>query len=255
LVRALFRLVLAGPGTRVILQNADDAALFRSARLVDPASMRMIPSSGVDCDRFKPHPPVADPRISGCPAEARRFRVLLPTRLLWHKGLAEYVEAGRLLRAEGRAVDLLLAGEPDPGNPASVPATTVREWVKRGWVQWLGYVEDMASLLRTVDAVVFPSYREGLPKGLAEGAAAGLPLIATNVPGCRDVVTDGVEGLLVPPRDGPALAAAIRRLQDDPELRARMGAAASAKALAEYDERIVIQRTFAVYQELLPGFR
>lgn len=191
-------------------------------------------------------------RGHGAAREPARFRVLLPARLLWDKGLAEYVEASRLLRAEGRVVDFLLAGDPDPGNPASVPEATVRGWAESGLVQWLGHVDDMPDLFRSVDAVVLPSYREGLPKGLIEAAACGLPLVATDVPGCREVVSDGVEGLLVPVRDARALADAIARLQDAPALRVRLGRDARARALAEYDERIVIRRTLAVYEELLP---
>ena len=178
-------------------------------------------------------------------------RALLPARLLWDKGLAELIDAARLLRAEGRPVHLLLAGNPDPGNPAAVPVETVRGWVGEGLVEWLGHVEDMPTLYRSVDLVVLPSYREGLPKGLIEAAACGLPLVTTDVPGCREVVTDGVEGLLVPVRDAKALAAAIGRLAADPALRARMGAAARAKALSQFDERIVIGRTLEVYRELL----
>jgi glycosyltransferase involved in cell wall biosynthesis len=176
--------------------------------------------------------------------------VVLPARLLWDKGVAEYVEAARLLRGEGRAVDLLLAGDPDPGNPATVPEATVRRWAGEGVVQWLGHVDDMPALFRSVDAVALPSYREGLPKGLIEAAACGLPLVTTDVPGCREVVTDGVDGLLVPVRDGKALASAIARLHDDPSLRSRLGAAARRKVLAEFDERIVVARTMAVYDEL-----
>lgn len=264
LVRGLLRLTLGGRGARLILQNPDDVALFRRERLARSEAIRLIPGSGVDCARFAPG---STPGLSGhgsdwdaAPGEAApgddpgpaRFRVLLPARLLWDKGLAEYVEASRLLRVQGRAVDFLLAGDPDPGNPASVLEATVRGWAESGLVQWLGHVEDMPALFRSVDAVVLPSYREGLPKGLIEAAACGLPLIATDVPGCREVVTDGVEGLLVPVRDAPALAAAIARLQDAPELCATLGRNARAKALAEYDERIVIRRTLAVYRELVP---
>ena len=108
-------------------------------------------------------------------------RALLPARLLWDKGLAELIEAARLLRAEGRPVHLLLAGNPDPGNPAAVPEETVRGWVGEGLVEWLGHVEDMPALYRSVDMVVLPSYREGLPKGLIEAAACGLPLVTPRV--------------------------------------------------------------------------
>ena len=109
----------------------------------------------------------------------------------------------------------------------------------------------MPALFASVDAVVLPSYREGLPKGLIEAAACALPLVTTDVPGCREVVRDGVDGLLVPARDGAALAQAIARLHDDPALATRLGIAAREKALAEFDERIVIARTCAVYGELL----
>ena len=109
----------------------------------------------------------------------------------------------------------------------------------------------MPALFASVDVVVLPSYREGLPKGLIEAAACALPLVTTDVPGCREVVSDGVDGLLVPPRDAVALARAIARLADDPELAARLGAAAREKALSQFDERIVIRRTLETYEELL----
>jgi glycosyltransferase involved in cell wall biosynthesis len=178
--------------------------------------------------------------------------VLLAARLLWDKGIAEYVEAARRLRSEGHSVDFLLAGDPDPGNPAAVPEAAVRQWSAEGIVTWLGHVDDMPSLLRSVQVVVLPSYREGLPKGLIEAAACGLPLVTTDVPGCREVVTDGVDGLLVPVKDANALAAAIQRLQGDADLRRRLGAAARVKAEQEFDERIVVGRTLAVYRELWP---
>lgn len=241
-VRLLLRLALDGGKARLILQNPDDVALFEQARLVDPRRIRLIPGSGVDCRRFVP--------ALGRGA-TQTFSVLLPARLLWDKGLAEYVEASRLLRAAGRGVVFLLAGEPDPGNPAAVPLATVTGWVAEGLVEWLGHVADMPALFASVDAVVLPSYREGLPKGLIEAAACALPLVTTDVPGCREVVSDGVDGLLVPLKDAAALAAAIARLADDRGLCARLGAAAREKALAEFDERIVLERTLAVYRELL----
>lgn len=243
LVRNLMRLALDGADARLILQNPDDAMLFEQAQLVDPARIRLIPGSGVNCLRFE-----HTARLR----EAGRFRVLLPARLLWDKGIAEYVEAARLLRAAGREIDCLLAGDPDPGNPAAVPETTLSNWVDSGLIQWLGHVDDMPRLYRSVDMVVLPSYREGLPKGLIEAGACALPLVTTDVPGCREVVTDGIDGLLVPARDAAALANAIARLQDDSEFARRLGLAAREKVLREFDERIVIQRTIDVYAELLP---
>jgi glycosyltransferase involved in cell wall biosynthesis len=241
-VRTLLRLALGGRGARLILQNPDDVALFQSARLVDAATIRQIPGSGVDCTRFIP----SGVRIAGEP-----LRVLLAARLLWDKGVAEYVAAARTLHGRGRSIRFLLAGNPDPGNPAAIPEATVRAWVDEGLVEWLGHVDDMPALLAVVDVVVLPSYREGLPKTLIEAAACGLPLITTDAPGCREVVTPEMDGLLIPVGDAEALARAIARLHEDPALAARLGAAARAKALAQFDERIVIERTLAVYRELL----
>lgn len=243
IVRSLLRLALGGRGARLILQNPDDVALFKQAGLIDPRQVRLIPGSGVDCSRFQ----ARGPRQGEGP-----LRVLLAARLLWDKGIAEYIAAARRLRSEGRALQFLLAGNPDPGNPAAVPEATVLGWVDEGLVEWLGHVNDMPALFASVDMVVLPSYREGLPKGLIEAAACALPLVTTDAPGCREVVTHGVDGLRVPVRDAIALADAIARLQDDPELAARLGAAACKKALTEFDEKIVIERTMAVYRELQP---
>lgn len=245
-IRSLFRYALGGERARLILQNPDDVQMFTSARLAKPDVVRLIPGSGVDCSRFTPASDAAS-------ATSGRFRVVLPARLLWDKGLAEYVEAARLLRARGLPIDFLLAGEPDPGNPAAVPDAAIRGWVDEGLVDWLGQVRDMPGLFRSVDCVVLPSYREGLPKGLIEAAACALPLVTTDVPGCREVVTDGQDGLLVPVKNGPALAEAIAKLQADPALCRRLGEAARRKALVEFEEGSVVARTLGVYRELLPG--
>lgn len=255
LVRALMRLALDGHDSRLILQNPDDVALFQQARLVDSTRVRLIPGSGVDCRRFAPSSELLGVRSDVAngveDVDSRRLRVVLPARLLWDKGLAEFIEAIRLLRAEGRLIDFLLAGDPDPGNPAAVPEVTIRGWVEEGLVQWLGHVDEMPTLFQSVDVVVLPSYREGLPKGLIEAGACELPLVTTDVPGCREVVTDEVDGLLIPVKDSRALSKAIGRLHDDPVLRLRLGQGARRRALAEFDERIVIQRTLAVYDELV----
>ena len=241
LVKLLLRLALDGKRTRLILQNPDDVGLFERSGLVDPARIRLIPGSGVDCSRFQQRELAPD---------ASALCVLLASRLLWDKGIAEYVEAARRLRSEGRNLRFLIAGDPDPGNPASVPLPTVQAWAAEGAIEWLGHVDDMAALLAEVQIVALPSYREGLPKTLIEAAACGLALVTTDVPGCREVVTDGVDGLLVQVRDADVLTAAIRRLDDDRALCRRLGNAARAKALSQFDERIVIERTLAVYREL-----
>jgi glycosyltransferase involved in cell wall biosynthesis len=182
--------------------------------------------------------------------------VLLAARLLWDKGIGEYVDAARQLRAAGLPIHFFLAGAPDPGNPDSVHQEELGAWAAEGLVQPLGHVADMRALFAKTDIVVLPSYYgEGVPRSLIEAAACALPMVTTNHPGCREVVTDGVDGLLVPVRDAGALAAAIRHLHDHPKWARQLGRAARAKALAESDERIVIERTLAVYQELLPELR
>ena len=242
LVRLLLRFVLNAPGSTLVLQNDDDVQLFLKARLVARERIRVIRGSGVDCSRFTP----PSSRDAHGP-----LRVVLATRLLWDKGLAEFVEAARTLKREGRPVQFILAGSPDPGNPASAREEHVAAWVTDGLIDWRGQVEDMPELFRHADIVVLPSYREGLPKSLIEAAACEAALVTTDVPGCREVVSHEVDGLIVPVRDAQAIADAIRRLQEDPELRRRLGIAAREKALREFDERIVIEKTLAVHDELL----
>ena len=244
LVRVLLRLSLGGPRSRLILQNPDDVALFHRRRMVRDAHVRLIKGSGVDMTRFTP-PDVA--RKADEP-----LRVLLAARLLWDKGLEEYVEASRLLKAEGRTVRFLLAGQTDPGNPAAASEAVVRGWADAKLIEWLGHVEDMPALIRRAHVVILPSrYGEGLPKVLIEAAGCARPLIATDQPGCREVVTDGVEGFLIQGHDAAALACAVALFDDHPDLAARMGEAARRKAFAEFDHEIVMAKTLAVYDELL----
>ncbi|SFF42701.1 Glycosyltransferase involved in cell wall bisynthesis [Fontimonas thermophila] len=243
-VRRLIRWALGGEGARLILQNPDDVTLFRQAGLVDADKIRLIYGSGVDAQRFTPGPEAGN-RPAG-----QALRVLLVARLLWDKGIAEYVEAARMLRRRGLALHFLLAGTPDEGNPAAIPVATVQQWQDEGVIDWLGHVEDMPALYASADIMVLPSYREGLPKTLIEAAACGLPIVTTDAPGCREVVTHEQEGLLVPVRDAQALTEAIARLSSDAALRARLGAAARKKVLERFDERIVIEQTLKVYTEL-----
>jgi glycosyltransferase involved in cell wall biosynthesis len=240
----MMRIALGGRNMRLIVQNPDDDRFFKQWGLLPQEAVALIPSSGVNCQRFRPRPQARTVPPGG------EFRVVLAARLLRDKGVNEFVEAARLVQASGRRVRFLLAGTPDKGNPTSVPENEVRQWEREGLVQWLGHVEDMVGLFHSVDAMALPSYREGLPKGLIEAAACALPLVTTDVPGCREVVEDGVDGLLVPAKDPAALAGAIMSLHDDPQLAARLGAAARQKALSRYDERRVIGATLRVYGEV-----
>jgi glycosyltransferase involved in cell wall biosynthesis len=246
-VRALLRPALGGANARLVLQNDDDVALFEQAGLVAKDAIRLIPGSGVDLQRFR--------RTGREVFAATPHRYLLASRLLGDKGVPEFIEAARRLGGSRGDRRFLVAGTPDPGNPTAIAEAQVRAWHDEGVIEWLGHVDDMASLLGEVDAVVLPSHREGLPKSLIEAAARALPLVATDVPGCRDVVRDGVEGLRVPVRDPLALADAMARLAADPVAARRYGDAARRRAEAEYDERRVLERTLAVYAEVWPqGF-
>ncbi len=261
-VRNLLRLALNGPNSRLIVQNPDDAAAFLQAGLIEAHHIRLIRGSGVDTEKFKPFMlgqaqhdgetlTSGKGDTIGQAGEPAFLTILLASRLLWEKGIGEYVAAARQLRNEGMAAKFLLAGDPDPGNPASIPPDQLAKWEREGDISLLGHVDDMSALLVRVDVVVLPtSYGEGVPRSLLEAAACGLPLVATDAPGCREIVEHGINGLLVPPKDATALANAIRQLCLDPAVRQRMGQASRAKALAEFDERIVFEQTLAVYNEL-----
>ncbi|WGM41131.1 glycosyltransferase family 4 protein [Caulobacter sp. NIBR1757] len=244
-VRALAWLAFGGRRARLIVQNPDDRAAFVDRGLVHPAKVHTIPGSGVDLTRFR-----ISTRVRG---EDEPLKVLLAARMLWDKGLAEFVEAARVLKAEGRNIHFLLAGEPDPGNPAACRPEDLAGWMAEGLVEHLGHVDDMPALLADVDVVVLPSYREGLPKTLIEAAGCARALITTDVPGCREVVTHDEDGLLVNVREHTGLVEAIARLDDDAHLRQRLGLAARDKALRLFDVEIVMARTLGVYRELLAG--
>jgi glycosyltransferase involved in cell wall biosynthesis len=174
--------------------------------------------------------------------------VILIARMIREKGVADFVAAARRLR--GRAT-FVLVGAPDPGNPNTVTEAELRGWRDEGIVTWLGPRRDVAALLRGAHIFSLPStYREGLPKAALEAAASGLPMVLTDIPGCREAVVDGVTGLLVPPRDPPALAKALARLIDDPVLRASMGAAARELAVSQFSDAIICARTLLVYDGL-----
>ncbi len=231
------RLVTRGNRTIVLVQNDDDAGLIREQRFADAARIRVIRGSGVDVVRFR-----ASPIPMGHPV------VVLPARLLRDKGVGEFVEAARLLRGRARFV---LVGDLDPANPSSYGDEEVQRWVAEELVEWWGHRSDMPEVLSEATLVVLPSYREGMPKALLEAAACGRAIVTTDVPGCRDVVTPGLNGLLIPPRDPVALAAAIGQLLDDRAALVRMGRAGRERAEAEFGDTRVAAETLAIYQELL----
>jgi glycosyltransferase involved in cell wall biosynthesis len=240
LVRAALRALLNPPGSRVVFENPDDLESAARRRLVRREDAVLIRGAGVDTERFRPTPEPA-----GTPT------VVLIARMLWDKGVGEYVEAGRLLKAKGVGASLILVGAPDARNPAAISEAQLRAWHEEGIVQWLGYRADIAEILAHCHIVCLPSYREGLPKCLLEAMAAGRPIVATDVPGCREAVRNGDNGLLVPSRDTEALAGALEALIGDPLLRRRYGDRGRRRAETEFATRVVNEATLGLYQEML----
>lgn len=238
LVGGAYRALLTAPNLRVTVQNPDDQAQISRLIGVEPT---LILGAGVDLARFVPQ---AEPQ--GPPV------VVLASRMLWDKGLAEFVAAARLLKGRGCSARFVLVGKPDPGNPASVSEEQLQDWQCEGSVECWGFRTDMPVVLAQAHIVCLPSYyREGLPTILIEAAAAGLPLVTTDATGCREAVESGSNGILVPPRDPTSLAAALERLISDPDLRRRFGTRSRALAEARFDAVKINEATLAVYRELL----
>lgn len=240
LVSKLYYFALGQRNIRVIFQNPTDQALMGSLGVVAPENTVLIKGSGVDLNRF-----------NVCPEPEGRPIVLMAARLLYDKGVLEYIEAVRELRCQGIDARFLLAGDRDDGNPSSVTARDLDAWEENGEVEFLGFRKDMPGLLSGVNVVVLPSYREGLPRVLEEAAACGRAIVTTDVPGCRDAIEPGITGLLVPVRDAPALAQAIRQLVEDRALRQRMGAAGRQLAERSYSVENIVAAHLNLYRELL----
>ena len=235
-----YRLLLNPRRSRVIFENPDDAADFVKDGIARATDVVVIRGAGVDVRKFRPVNAPAGPPV-----------VALVARMLRDKGVYEFVEAAHRLHEAGVAARFVLVGYPDPENPASIPLEQLRSWHGQKGVEWWGWREDMVSTWHQVHVACLPSfYREGLPKALLEAAACGLPIVTTDAIGCREAVRDGENGLLVPVRDTPALANALRILIADADLRARMGKQSRARAEREFASERVTSETLAVYRLL-----
>ncbi len=239
--RLAYRLLMNPPGSRVIFENRDDLASFVAQGVVRKTDAVLIRGAGVDVTRF--HPSLVE---KGQPPI-----VMLVARMLRDKGIVEFVAAARLLKKSGVAARFVLVGDPDPENPASLDVATLNAWHEGQVVEWWGRREDMPEVFAQADIVCLPSYREGLPKVLLEAAASACARVATDVPGCREAVIDGEDGLLVPPRDVLSLAAALRRLLDDEPLRIALARRGRERVEQEFSDDIVVQQTMAVYREIM----
>jgi glycosyltransferase involved in cell wall biosynthesis len=240
LIRSLFTLLALIAPCRFVFQNPDDARrMFTAADRNGRVSL--IKGVGVDLQRFRPAP-----FPQGIPV------VILAARLIWEKGLGEFTQAARILLRKGIRTRLVIVGEPDDGNPGAVPRGQLAKWTDEGIVEWWGHRDDMPEVYASCHIFCLPThYGEGLPTALLEAAACGRPLVATDAPGCREIVMDGENGLLVPLRDPNALAQALEVLINDPELRQRMGRRGREIVSAEFSQEKVVASTLKVYAELL----
>lgn len=243
-VTQLYRLTF-GRATRVFFQNQDDLDLFVGMGLVGAGKAERLPGSGVDLARFAS-------AGQGGAAGRGNFAFLLVARLLWDKGVGEYVEAARKVRRQYPAAEFRLLGFLDVQNPSAIPRAQVAAWVAEGVVNYLGSTDDVLPYLHAADCVVLPSsYREGVPRTLLEAAAMAKPLITTDAPGCRDTVDDGVTGFLCRLRDADDLASKmLRMIEMDRDDFVSMGRRGREKMVREFDERVVIDRYLNVVDAL-----
>lgn len=239
MIGRLLRFLVDRPRSVALVQNPDDRALLAGLGIAENRVM-LIPGSGVDVARLRPSVEPDGPVTLG-----------FVGRLLDDKGIRTLIEAHRVLRARGLEVALLIAGTPDPANPASVSQAEAEAWGREPGIAWLGQVDNIATVWARAHIAVLPSRREGLPKSLLEAAACGRPMVATDVPGCREVAIPDRTGILVPPDDAAALADAIESLARSPSLRAQYGRAARALAEARFSADAIGRAASELYLRLV----
>ncbi|MBT6228786.1 MAG: glycosyltransferase family 4 protein [Candidatus Scalindua sp.] len=235
-----FRFLLNRANSLLIIQNADDKHLMLQLGVINRVRTILIRGSGADTHVFSP-----TQELPGIPT------IVLASRMLWDKGVGEFVEAAQLLRNKGVNARFVLVGDADTENPASVLPSQLKAWNSSGVVEWWGWREDMPEIFAESHIVCLPSYREGLPKVLIEAAASARAIVTTDVPGCREIVLDGKNGFLVPARSVIALADALEKLIKDRDLRGWMGSNGRELAISEFSIEKVLSQTLSVYEGLV----
>ena len=236
-IAVLYRLAIGGRASQVVFQNPDDQALVLKATGIKAAQTTLIRGSGVDLTHY-----AVQPEPLGAPV------VMLVARLLYDKGVAEFVQAAVILHQQWPELRMVLVGDIDHGNPKAVSASQLATWVAEGSVEHWGYQRDIATIMAQSHVQVLPSYREGLPKSLIEASACGRAIVTTDVPGCRDAIVAGETGLLVPVKNATLLAEAIMQLLSDEQLRKNMGHAGRVWAEQVFDIRQVVAKHMELYQ-------
>jgi glycosyltransferase involved in cell wall biosynthesis len=234
------RLTFDKKNTRVIMQNKDDFKFIERKNIVKKSNIFLIPGAGVNLEKF---PFIKEKK------DTNKVRFLLPARMLWDKGIKEYVEAARYMKLKYKGkVEFILAGNIDIHNKTVIPRNVLLKWNKEKNIKWIGFQNDIPSLISSANVVVLPSYQEGLPKSLIEACAIGRAIITTNVPGCRDVVDHGVNGLLVKVKDSESLINAMEVLTFNDKLRSLMGFKGRKKAEELFDLKKIIKSTIKTYE-------
>jgi len=236
----IFKKVLGARGSHVIIENSDDFKYLVEKKFVKSTNISLICGAGVNLKIFCQVPEPVDGIV-----------ITLIARMLRDKGIEEFVESASALKRKFPDAVFRLVGDVDTGNPASLSLERIREWQKGGSIEWLGRRDDIPEIIGESNIICLPSYREGLPKTLIEAAAVGRALVATDVPGCREVVEHGVNGLLVPPRNPIALAEALALLILNPEMRTRMGVESRKRAETEFGSDFINQQTLQIYASVL----
>ena len=237
-VKHLYKKAL--PDTAVIFENPDDRSYFLEMGLVSEANSFIVLGTGIDTERFIPVPPPNSLPLT-----------ILPARMIWDKGVQEFVDAACMIQESGVKARFALVGSNDIGNPTCIPFDQLSKWQKEGNVEWWGWQDDVPTVISMCHIVCLPSYREGLPKILLEAASCGRPIVATDVPGCREVVQEGVNGYLVPAKNAAALKDALLKLINDEEKRAAMGEASREIVVQKFSEGIINEQIYSVYQKAL----
>ncbi|MBO8232347.1 glycosyltransferase family 1 protein [Prochlorococcus marinus str. MU1402] len=225
---------------RVIFENSDDMNFFINAKIVNINESILIRGAGVEIDE----------KLIKKKKENKIPTISLVARMLKDKGIYEFVEAAKILHYKKIKARFLLIGDIDKKNPTSLKQSKLEEWNDKKIIEWLGWVNDVNRILLETDILCLPSYREGLPKCLLEGAAIGLPLVTTNTVGCKEVVLEGVNGYLVPIKESKKLSLAIQKLIEDKELRIKMGKESLRIAKSEFSSEIINSQTLSIYDEL-----
>lgn len=236
----IFKLIFKNPSCSLILQNQDDFHYFLEKKIINKKFTTVIKGSGVDTNKFLPNYIKND-----------SVTVMLISRMLWDKGVGEFFKASELLKSSGIKANFVLVGGPDYKNPSTITETQLIKWNSTGFIEWWGEKSEIHKVIGNADIICLPSYREGLPKVLLEAASCAKPIIASDVPGCREIVQNQYNGILVPPRDFHSLADAIKILVNDQKKRIEMGQRGREIVIENFSENIVVQKTKDLYKKVL----